>query len=75
MLNSISLLRRKTHCQTYHTHMQAGSLDTCFNVGNNDNQSTEEVQSEKQGEVVGNLKEEPDARGVEVKPEPGRKRS
>ncbi len=25
------------------SHMQAGSLDTCFNVGNNDNQSTEEV--------------------------------
>ncbi len=53
------------------SHMQAGSFDTCFNVGNNDNQSTEEVQSGKQGELVGNLKEEPDTRSAEVKTEPG----
>jgi hypothetical protein len=51
--------------------MQAGSLDTCFNVGNNDNQSTEGLQSENQGELAGKLKEEPDTRDVDIKTEPG----
>ncbi len=46
-------------------HMQAGSLESYFNVGNNDNQATEEAQSDIQGELEGNLKEEPGIRDVE----------
>ncbi len=40
------------------SHMQAESLDSCFNVDNNDNQATEGLQSENQGEIAGKLKEE-----------------
>ncbi len=43
-------------------HMPEESLESCFNVGNNDNQATEEAQSEEQGELEGNLKEEPGTR-------------
>jgi hypothetical protein len=52
------------------SHMQAESLESYFNVGNNDNQATEEAQSKKQDELEGNLKEEPSTRDVEVKTEP-----
>ena len=53
------------------SHMQAGSLDTCFEVGNNGNQSNEEVQVENHVEPERSFKEEPGARDVEVKTEPG----
>jgi hypothetical protein len=52
-------------------HMQEESLKSCFIVGSNDNQTNEEAQPEEQGELEGNLKEEPGAKDVEVKTEPG----
>ena len=53
------------------THMQEGSLESCFNVGNNDNQTNEEAQPEERGELEVILKEEPVAKDVEIKAEPG----
>ena len=53
------------------THMQEGSFESCFNVGNNDNQTNEEAQPEERGELEVGLKEEPGAKDVEVKTEPG----
>jgi hypothetical protein len=51
--------------------MQDGSLESCFNVGNNDNQTNEEAQPEEHSEREVNLKEEPGAKDVEIKTEPG----
>jgi hypothetical protein len=51
--------------------MPEESLESCFNVGNNDNQATEEAQSEEQGELEEKLKEEPGTKDVEVKTELG----